>query len=156
MISIFQNISTLWASTLCLANYAWSVTWLSSVSNGECTCSESLTVKSLSKVSEPLLHLLLPMKDRNSLNSIVIFCSKITGIQQKDLSSLWEKRVIQKAKGIIRQLEHILHIEFTVIKANCNYCSFIPSALKLLTVVDAQIVSLLTNVFEITALLTYY
>lgn len=154
MISIFQNIITLWTSTRCLANYSGKCDLIVKCKQRRVHLLWKLNCKVF--ISEPFLHLLLPKKDRNSLNSIVIFCSKITGVQQKDLSSFWEKRVIQKAEGIIRQLEHMLHTEFTVIKTNCYYCSFIPSALKLLNVDDAQIVSLRTNVFEITALLIYY
>lgn len=46
----------------------------------------------------------LSVKDKNSLYSIVKVCSKQTkrpGVQERDLCSLWESQVVQKAKGII-------------------------------------------------------
>lgn len=51
----------------------------------------------------------LCVKDRNSLNSIVKVCSKIIGVQQKDFG-----RVVQKAKNIIDQHDHVLSSEFTI------------------------------------------
>ncbi len=55
----------------------------------------------------------LSVKDKNSLFSIVKVCSKIIGVQQRDLNSLWERQVVQKAKGIVSQHSHILSSEFT-------------------------------------------
>ena len=43
----------------------------------------------------------LTIKDKNSLYSIVKVCSKITGVKQRDLCSLWENPVVKKAKNII-------------------------------------------------------
>ncbi|KAJ8333740.1 hypothetical protein SKAU_G00410590 [Synaphobranchus kaupii] len=82
-------------------------------------------------------------EDRNSLNSIVKVCSKIIGVQQSDLNALWEKRVVQKAKGLIDQHDHVLSSEFTLLlsgrryqapprKTNHYAKSFIPSAIRLL------------------------
>lgn len=85
----------------------------------------------------------LCVKDRNSLNSIVKVCSKIIGVRQRDLCSIWEKRVVQKAKRIIDQHDHVLSSEFTLMhsgrhfiaplrKTNRYSKSFIPSAIRLL------------------------
>lgn len=84
----------------------------------------------------------LSVKDRNCLNNIVKVCSKIIGAQQSDLNSLWEKRVLQKAKSIINH-DHILSSEFTLMPSGRRYLpplrktnrysrSIIPSAIKLL------------------------
>ena len=84
----------------------------------------------------------LSMKDRNCLNNIVKVCSKIIGAQQSNLNSLWEKRVLQKAKNIINH-NQILSSEFTLLPSGRRYLpphrktnryskSFIPSAIKLL------------------------
>lgn len=141
-VSLIDLLDRLRANLLHPLYIQHNLTWLLSLSNGECTCSESLPVESLSKEPEAWTFFAFVGTNegqKQTNDSVVILCSKITGVQQKDLSSLWEKRVIQKAKGIIRQLEHILHIEFTVIKTNCYYCSFIHSALKLLNIVDTLI-----------------
>lgn len=39
----------------------------------------------------------LSLKDKNPLNSTVTVCSRIIGVQQKDLCSLWEKR--ERSRG---------------------------------------------------------
>ena len=85
----------------------------------------------------------LSVKEKNCLNSIVKICSKIIGVKQEDLSSLWDKRVVKKAKGIIDQHDHILSTEFSLMPSGrhfkgppmkTNRCSrsFIPSAIRLL------------------------
>lgn len=56
----------------------------------------------------------LPARDKDSLNNTVKVCSKIIGIPLRDLHSLREKRVTQKAKQIVSQSDHILSSEFTV------------------------------------------
>ena len=85
----------------------------------------------------------LTVRDRNSLNNVVRVCSKIIGVQQKTLRTIWEERVVQKARGIILQPNHILHSEFILLssgrrfkapltKTNRYSMSFIPSAIRLL------------------------
>lgn len=85
----------------------------------------------------------LNVKDKNGLNSIVKTCSKIIGVRQEDLGSLWDKRVINKAKGIIDQHDHILSGEFKLMpsgrrfeapprKTNRFLKSFVPAAISLL------------------------
>ena len=63
----------------------------------------------------------LAVRDKNSLCSIVKVCSKIIGIQQRDLGSLWERQVVQKAKGIISQYGHILSSEFTTMPSGRRF-----------------------------------
>ena len=85
----------------------------------------------------------LSIKDKNSLNSIVKVCSKIIGVKQRDLCSLWENQVIKKAKSILSQPDHVLSSQFTVMPSGRRYHaplrrtnryskSFIPSAIRLL------------------------
>ena len=85
----------------------------------------------------------LSVKDRNCLNNIVKICSKITGVKQTDLNTLWKRRVVQKAKGLIDQPDHILSSGFDLLPSGRRYrtvlCStnrysksFIPSAVELL------------------------
>ena len=80
------------------------------------------------------------MKEKNSLNTIVKVRSKISGIQQRDLGTIWEKQAAEKAKIIISQPDHIMSIEFLLLpygrhynvprsKSNQYAKSFIPSAI---------------------------
>lgn len=82
------------------------------------------------------------VKDRNCLNNIVKVCAKIIGVQLTDLSSLWERRVLQKAKNIIDS-KHVLATELMLMKSGRSYLppprktnrysrSFNLSAMKLL------------------------
>lgn len=50
------------------------------------------------------------VKDENSLYDIVNVCSKIIRGKQRDLCSLWEEKVVQKAKKKkkISQSNHVL------------------------------------------------
>ena len=87
----------------------------------------------------------LSVKDRNSLNAVVKVCSRIIGVQQGNLSSIWEKRVVQKAKKIISQSDHVLSSEFVLMPSAQRYYvpprrtnryskSFFPSAVRLLNI----------------------
>ncbi len=80
----------------------------------------------------------LTMRDRNCLNNIVKVCSKMIGMKLPDLSSLWEKRVLQKAK-IMLNYDHVLVNEFALLPSGRRYSlpprktnhyakSFLPSA----------------------------
>ncbi|KAK0155470.1 hypothetical protein N1851_002135 [Merluccius polli] len=72
----------------------------------------------------------LSVKDRNSLNNIVKICSKITGIQLKSLSSLWNKHAVQKATCIISQPDHVLSEEFTLMPSGRRYYSIRPRTMR--------------------------
>ena len=85
----------------------------------------------------------LSVKDKKCLNDIIKVCSKITGVQLKDLSSLWKTRVVQKADSILSHPDHVLGREFVIMpsgrwyyvpvrKTNRYANSFIPSAIRLL------------------------
>ena len=85
----------------------------------------------------------LSIKDKNCLYNIVKVCSKIIGIRQRDLSSLWERKVIKRAQGIISQPDHVLSSDFVLmpsgrrfaaplVKTNRRAKSFLPSAIRLL------------------------
>ena len=84
----------------------------------------------------------LSVRDKNSLNNIVKVCSKIIGSQQRSLHSLFEERVVHRAKGIIGS-DHVLSREFSLLplgrrykapprKTNRYANSFVPSAIRLL------------------------
>ena len=83
----------------------------------------------------------LSLKDKNSLYSIVKTCSKIIGVKQRDLRSLWEDQLVRKAKTIISHPQHPLSYEFRVMPSGRRYVSppgrsnrhlnsFIPSAIR--------------------------
>ena len=85
----------------------------------------------------------LTVKDRNSLNSIVNICSKITGVKQRDLNYFCNRQIIKKAAGILASSGHVLKSEFSVLPSGRRYAlpacrtnrhskSFIPSAIRLL------------------------
>ena len=83
------------------------------------------------------------MKDRNSLNNIVKICSKIMGTQLTGLNTTWEKRVLQRARSITSNQEHVLASEFALMQSGRRYLPpirwtnrygrlFVPSAISLL------------------------
>ncbi|KAJ0032067.1 hypothetical protein NQD34_002148 [Periophthalmus magnuspinnatus] len=85
----------------------------------------------------------LSLKDRNKLQNIVKTCSKITGVKQRELHSLWEERVLSKAKCLLAHPLHPLAPDFIMMpsgrrfyapirKTNRFSNSFVPSAIKLL------------------------
>lgn len=71
----------------------------------------------------------LSVEDKNSLFSIrvkvrvVKICSKIIGVQQSDLTSLWERQMFRKAKGIFSQSSHTLSSEFTMMPLRMTFYS---------------------------------
>ena len=82
----------------------------------------------------------LSVKEKNSLNTTVKVCSKIIGIQQRNLGRIWEKQAAEKAKRIISQPDHIMSTEFLLLPSGRRYKvprsksnrfakSFIPSAI---------------------------
>ena len=93
-------------------------------------CSDRLLDLNVSKTKELIIDF------KNLLNTIVKVCSKITGIQQRNLGTIWEKQAAEKAKIIISQPDHHVDWVFTVAlsssKSNWYAKSFIPSAIKLL------------------------
>ena len=84
----------------------------------------------------------LTVKEKNSLNTIFKVCSKIIGIHQRNLGTIWKKQAAEKAKIIISQPDHIMSTKFLLLpfgrrynvpRSKSNRCakSFIPSAIKL-------------------------
>ncbi len=65
----------------------------------------------------------LSIKDKNRLHSIVKTCSKIIGVKQRDLGSLWESQVVRKARNIISQPLHVLFPKFSLSPSGCPYPS---------------------------------
>lgn len=60
------------------------------------------------------------VKDKNHLSNIVKVCSKIIRVQQEDLCSFWDKRVVKKAKAIMEEHDHILSAEFQLMPSGCR------------------------------------
>lgn len=48
-------------------------------------------------------------------------CSKIIGIQQRNLGTIWEKQAAEKAKIIISQRDHIMSTEFLLLPSGRRY-----------------------------------
>lgn len=85
---------------------------------------------------------IITVKDRNSIEAIVNVWSKIIGVKQRDLTSMWEKQVAQKTRKIVSHPEHILAGYFDMLPLGRRYRvpphsnrygkSFIPLAVKIL------------------------
>ena len=65
----------------------------------------------------------LTVKDRNSLNSIVNICSKITGVKQRDLNYFCNRQIIKKAAGMLASSGRALKSEFSVLPSGRRYAS---------------------------------
>ena len=48
------------------------------------------------------------MKSKNVLNKVVNVCGKVVGERQKQLSQLYERRVVRKARVIVDDKSHVL------------------------------------------------
>ena len=48
------------------------------------------------------------MKSKNVLNKVVNVCGKVVGERQKQLSQLYERRVVRKARVIVNDNSHVL------------------------------------------------
>ena len=86
-------------------------------------------------------HLLVSVKNRNSLQRIVRIASKITAEPERDLALFCEQQILRKAHSILTRKDHILNQEFTTLpsgrrhpicKMNRFKNSFMPVALCLL------------------------
>ena len=74
------------------------------------------------------------MKSQNVLNTAVNVCGKVVGERQEQLSQLYERRVVQKARVIVDDNSHVLakHYEllpsgrrFHVPKSNLQSIAFL-------------------------------
>ena len=50
----------------------------------------------------------LKVKSKNVLNNVVNVCGKVVGERQEQLSQLYERRVVQKARVIVDDNSHVL------------------------------------------------
>ena len=57
------------------------------------------------------------VKSKNDLNKVVNVCGKVVGDRQEQLSHLYERRVVRKAKVIADDSRHVL----------AKHCEFLPS-----------------------------
>ena len=85
----------------------------------------------------------LPLKNKNSLNQIVRWASKLIGEPQLNVESLYNGQLQRLARSIINDTTHPLHEEFQPLPSGRRFrmpacktkryrCSFIPSAIKAL------------------------
>ena len=85
----------------------------------------------------------LTVQCKNKLGKIVNICSKIIGVQQTSLSTLYKKQVLNKANSIVRNHHHPLYQEFKLLpscrryrvprtRTNRSKHSFIPTAVSVL------------------------
>lgn len=85
----------------------------------------------------------LSLRDKNNLNRIVKTCSKIIGVQQRDLNAFCNQQISRKANAILASPEHVLNSEFSLLPSGRRYAlpcgktnrylkSFIPTAIRLL------------------------
>ncbi len=58
----------------------------------------------------------LSLKNKNSLNQIVKWASKITGESQPSLAGLYSNQLQRKASTISRDCSHPLHAEFQLLR----------------------------------------
>ena len=83
------------------------------------------------------------LKQKSKLTKIINICSKITGIQQGSLSSLYDKQLLRLGHSILKDPAHPLHPEFSLLpsgrrylipkfKTNRTRLSFIPQAIRIL------------------------
>ena len=81
------------------------------------------------------------MKSKNVLNKVVSVCGKVVGEKQEQLSQLYERRVLRKARVIVDDNSHVLakHYEllpsgrrFRVLKSKfCSAVNSIPEQINL-------------------------
>ena len=85
----------------------------------------------------------LTVQCKNKLGKIVNICSKIIGVQQTSLSTLYKNQVLNKANSIVRNHHHPLYQEFKLLpscrryrvprtRTNRSKHSFIPTAVSVL------------------------
>ena len=85
----------------------------------------------------------LSVKNKHSLDKIVLLCSKIIGTPERNLSGFYNQQLLRKARSIIACKTHVLSSEFVLLPSGrrfkspacrSNRCkhSFIPTAVRLL------------------------
>jgi len=83
----------------------------------------------------------LSLKNKNSLNQIVRWASKIIGEPQLNLAGLYSNYLQRKVSFIIRDCSHPLHAEFQLLPSGCRFMAprwrtrrykntFVPAAIK--------------------------
>ena len=60
------------------------------------------------------------MKSKNVLNTVVNVCGKVVGERQEQLSQLYERRVVRKARVIVDDNSHVL----------AKYYELLPSGIR--------------------------
>jgi len=65
----------------------------------------------------------LSLKNKNSLNQIVRWASKIIGESQLNLVDLYSNQLHHKASAIIGDCSHPLHSEFQLLPSGCQFAA---------------------------------
>lgn len=85
----------------------------------------------------------LSVKNKGVLGRVTKVCAKVTGERQKTLTELYECRVLQKARVIMRESSHVLAHHYEILPSGRRLrvpkfnlkrtkCSFIPKSIELL------------------------
>ena len=62
------------------------------------------------------------MKSKNVLNTVVNVCGKVVGERQEQLSQLYERRVVRKARMIIDDNSHVLAKHYELLPSGRLFC----------------------------------
>lgn len=100
-------------------------------------------IESILTFSAICWYSLLNVKNKNAIAKIINVSSKITGVQQKSLTILYEEQATRKAEAILDNYTHPLQNEFQLLPSGSRFKyppartnryknSFIPSAIQLL------------------------
>ena len=61
------------------------------------------------------------MKNRKLLDRVVAVCGKVVGVQQKDLTEMYERRAIDKGSAIANDETHVLNYNFELLPSGHRY-----------------------------------
>ena len=65
----------------------------------------------------------LSVKNKNSLNQIVRWASRIIGVNQKNLGSIYTNQLYRKASTVLSDLSHPLRIDFKLLPSGCRFAA---------------------------------
>ena len=62
------------------------------------------------------------MKSKSVLNKVVNVCGKVVGERQEQLSQLYERRVVRKARVIVDDNSHVLAKHYELLPSGRQFC----------------------------------
>ena len=62
------------------------------------------------------------MKSKNVLNKVVNVCGKVVGERHKQLSQLYERCVVRKARVIVDDNSHVLDKHYELLPSGRQFC----------------------------------